>query len=277
MPTNVTVEYSKAEREYLNARTNNEKLEALKKMLSTSPSHKAAEKLRSDIKQRISRLKDLMIKEKKQKPGGFSFSVKKEGAAQIVIVGTTNTGKSTLLNMLTNANAEVAVYPFTTKKPEVGTMDYKGIKIQVVEIPAIVKGFGETQLGPTFLSIIKNSDLIILMFKNADEKRLLDEELNNIDKPVLIYNNQENIKDEIWNRLGLIKVYTKQPGKESDYPPIAFKKDSAVRDVAEKVHKDFVKRFKFARIFGKSVKFEGAHVGLDHRLEDDDVVEFHLS
>jgi len=277
MPTNVNVEYAKAEREYLNARTNQEKFETLKKMLSVAPNHKGAEKLRADIKQRIAKIRGILIKEKKQKSGGYSgFSIKKEGAAQIVIVGTTNSGKSTLLNKLTNADVEVAEYPFTTKKPEVGIIDYYGIKLQIIEIPAIVKNFSETQLGPTFLGIIKNADLIILMFKTPEEKKLLDEELNEVDKPILIYNNQENIKDDIWDRLGLIKIYTKQPGKGRDHPPIAFKKGSTVRDVAEKVHKDFIKRFRFARIFGKSVKFEGVSVGLDHRLEDSDIVEFHL-
>jgi len=278
MPTNVDVKYTIAERDYYNAKDNNEKLEALKKMLSKAPTHKGSEKMRAAIKQRISKLKEILVKEKKQKKsGGFTLSVKKEGAAQVVIAGTTNSGKSTLLNKLTNANAEIADYPHTTKKPEVGIMDYHGIKIQIVEIPAVVKNFAKTQLGPTFLSIIRNADLIILMFKTPEEKRLLDLELEGADKPILIYNSQENLTDEIWKRLNLIKIYTKQPGKERDFPPIAFKKGSTVRDVAEMVHKDFVKKFRYARIFGKSVKFNGAQIGLDHRLEDDDIVEFHLS
>ena len=278
MPTNVDVGYVKAEKEYFNAKDNKEKLEALKKMLSKSPSHKSAEKLRAEIKQRIAKFKDLIEKERTQKKGGgFTLSVKKEGAAQVTIVGTTNSGKSTLLNQLTNAGVKIADYPFTTKKPEVGVIDYHGVKIQIIEIPAIVKKFSETQFGPTFLSIIKNADLIVLMFKTPDEKKLLDNELTDIDKPLLIYNNQNNLKDEIWKRLGLIKVYTKQPGKERDYPPMAFREGATVREVAQKVHKDFLKKFRFARIFGKSVKFDGAQVGLDHKLADDDVVELHLN
>lgn len=278
MPVNATYEYDLAKRKYEEARDNISKMQALREMLSTAPSHKGAEKLRSDIKQRISKLKESMLKEQQQKSSGrtSAFNVKKEGAAQIVLVGATNTGKSTLLKRLTNANVDIADYPFTTKKPEIGTMDYKGVKLQIVEVPAIVKNFTETQHGSALLSTIRHADLIILFFKTPAEKAMLDRELSDVDTPVLIFNDQEHIRDEIWRRLPLIKAYTKQPGKERDYPPIAFEKGATVRDVAEKVHKDFVKKFRYAKIFGTSVKFLGAQVGLDHVLADDDVVEFHL-
>ncbi len=278
MPINATYEFDLAKRKYEEARDNNSKLQALQEMLSTAPKHKGADKLLMDIKQRFSKLKEVMLKEKKQKKssGSTLYNVKKEGAAQVVIVGTTNSGKSTLLKKLTNANVGIAEYPFTTKKPEIGIMDYKGIKIQIVEIPAIVPCYTETQHGPAFLSIIRHSDLVILMFKTPEEKAILDKELSDIETPVLIFNDQENIQNDIWKRLPFIKVYTKQPGKERDYPPIAFKNGSTVRDVAEKVHKDFVKKFRYAKIFGASVMFNGAQVGLDHVLADDDVVEFHI-
>ena len=92
----------------------------------------------------------------------------------------------------------------------------------------------------------------------------------------IYYYEQEDIKDLIWNFLGLIKVYTKQPSKKPDYPPIALKKGSIVKDLATYIHKDFLRKFDFARITGKSVKFNGARVGLDHKLEDEDIIEFHL-
>ncbi len=278
MPINAGPLFQKAEYDYAKARTNAEKLTALQTMLKRSPKHKGAQNLLMDIKARIARVKEAMQKEKtRKKSSGASFySVKKEGAAQVVLVGMTNAGRSTLLKKLTNANVEIAAYPFTTKKPEVGIMDYKGIKIQVVEVPAITPNFSATQLGPTFLSLIRQADLVILMFKTPEDKKILDRELADVETPVLIYNNQENVAHEIWKRLPFIKVYTKQPGKERDYPPIAFKKGATVREVAEKVHKDFVKKFRYAKIFGTSVKFMGAQVGLDHALADDDVVEFHL-
>jgi small GTP-binding protein len=276
MPTNVTPFYQKAEEEYYAAQTNPEKLTALKKMLQLAPKHKGAERLLKQIKERIARLKEKQQKEKQNKKTGHSLSIKREGAAQIVLVGTTNTGKSTLLQELTGARVKIAEYEFTTKKPEIGVMDYKGIKLQLIEIPALTIDYEETDMGPTHLSIIKHADLMILFFNTPEEKKLLDHELRNIKLPKLVYNKQKTLPDELWKKLGLVKVYTKQPGKPKDYPPMALSKGSKVRDIASNVHKDFLKRFEFARIYGKSAKFQGQRIGLNHMLQDEDVVELHM-
>ena len=279
MATNANMGYQKAELDYYKAKTNAEKLQALKIMLREAPKHKSAESLNKNLKERIAKLNDAIRKDKirRKSAGGHSLAVKREGAAQVCIVGTTNSGRSTLLKKLTNANVDIAPYPFTTKKPEFGIMDCKGIKIQVVEIPAITRNFEQSDFGPTFLSIINHCDLVILTFNNAEEKKLLDKELMDVDKPRIIYNNQDNFPDIIWNHLNLIKIYTKQPGKKKDNPPVAFKKGSTVKDVSELVHKDFFKRFRFARIYGPSAKFDGQTVGLNHKLKDEDTVEIHHS
>ena len=177
---------------------------------------------------------------------------------------------------MTNANVAIAPYPFTTKKPEIGTLDYKGIKLQIVEIPAIIKNFEYSELGPSMLAIIRQCDLLIITFKDKEELKLIDKELHDINIKRVYYYNQEDIKDLIWNNLNLIKVYTKQPGKKADYPPIALKKNSIVKDLAEYVHKDFLRKFDYARIWGKFVKFQGTKVGLNFKLNDEDVIEFHL-
>ena len=277
MPINASFEYGVAEQEYLKAQTNEEKLKALQKMLATAPKHKSAESLNAHIKSKISKLRAQMERERSLKRGGSGaqIAVKKEGAAQVVIVGPTNVGKSTLLKRLTHAQVEIASYPFTTKKPEIGILDYEGVKLQIVEIPAIVPNFAQTEWGPSLLAIIRQSDLMILMFNTSQEKSVLDKELNNIKVPQLIYHDQENLAEEIWKRLPIIKVYTKQPGKKHDYPPVDMKKGSTIHDLAEKVHKDFVKNFKYAKIWGPSAKFEGQVQGLAHVLKDNDIVEFH--
>lgn len=208
--------------------------------------------------------------------GSFSISIKKEGSARLALVGTTNSGKSTLLNQLTGAKAETAPYPFTTKMPEVGVMDYHGVKIQIIEIPGVVPRFSQTKMGPTFLSLIKTADLIVLLFNTPEEKTLLDKELDDIGVEWIIYTHQEHFQDILWRRLGLLRVYTKQPGKKQEDRPMALRKGSLVKDLAVTVHKDFLKRFRFARVYGPSAKFDGQTVGLDHPLQDTDVVEIHL-
>ncbi|MDD5254034.1 MAG: TGS domain-containing protein [Candidatus Nanoarchaeia archaeon] len=276
MPINAGLEFGKAERKFHEASTVQEKLETLKEMYRTAPKHKSSEGLLKEIKTKIAKYKELVDKEKKQKKGKKAkYSIKKEGAATVVLAGTTNSGKSTLLKKLTNSNPLISEYPFTTQEPEIGVMDYKGIKIQIIEVPAIVKDFENTKNGLAFMSIIRISNLVILMYNNEAERKLLYNELRDEKLNILEYKKQQNLPDIIWEKLNLIKVYTKQPQKEKDYPPIALPKGSTVKDVAEKVHKDFIKKFKFARVWGKFVKFEGAQVGLNYILHDEDVLEFH--
>ena len=76
--------------------------------------------------------------------------------------------------------------------------------------------------------------------------------------------------------MNIIRVYTKEPGKEASKDPMVLKKNSTIKDAAEKIRKDFAKRFRFARIWGESAKFSGQRVGLEHRLEDQDVIELHI-
>jgi len=269
MPTNVSYQYTQAEKKYVSAKTIEDKINYLKEMISQAPSHKGAEKLRAELNARLSKFKQQLEKQKSVKKGSYTLSIKKQGAAQICLVGT-NQEKSTLLEKLTNAKSKISY------KPNIGILDYYGVKLQIVEIPLITENFEDTELGPTLLAIIQQSDLMILTFNNEKEYNLLQKKLKEIKTSFIIYNNQKNLPDLIWKRLGLIKIYTKQPGKEHSKIPLALEKGSMVKDLAEHVHKDFIKKFKFARIWGKSAKFSRAQAGLNHKLEDDDVVELHL-
>lgn len=275
MPINATYEFGLAEKKFYDASTFEEKLKALQEMLSTAPSHKGSENLRDGIKRKISKYKFLIKKEKQSKKGKTKFSIKKEGVATVCLVGTTNSGKSTLLKKLTGAKVEIAPYQFTTKKPEMGVMDYYGMKIQIIEIPAIFEGFSKSENGPSLLSLVRGSDLMVWMFNTPSEKEILDRELDNVKIPKLIISS-DYVPDQIWKSLNLIKIYTKQPGKKKDYPPIALEKGRKIKDIVSYVHKDFLTKFRFARVWGKSAKFEGQSMGLDHKLEDNDIVEIHL-
>ncbi len=277
MPINAGYEYSVALGEYDKAKTPQEKLKALQKVLAASPNHKSSEKLRSGIKQKIAKLREQIETRSKKKGGSSSFSIKKDGAAQVCLIGTTSSGKTTFLNKITKLNAKIGTHPFTTTKPEIGTLDYKGIKIQIVEIPAITKDYVVQEKGPMFLAILKQADLVVIFGKNKEEISLVLKELreNEVNTPYIIYFDDLDMIEIIWKNIGMVKIYTKQPGREKDFPPIAFKKGAIVKDLANILHKDFVKKFKFARVWGKSVKFAGQTVGLNYELKDDDSIEIH--
>jgi len=280
MPTNVTFEYENAEKEYLHASTFSEKIICLKKMLTAVPKHKGTENLRNDIKRRISKYKSLVEREKKiSKSGGRSESIKKEGAARIVLIGLTNSGKSTLLSKITNAKPLIADYKFTTKKPEIGTLDYDGITLQVIEIPAITKDYLDKEKGSAYMGIVRDSDLIVIVSSVKDEINLIKKELIDAGikfRGIILDAKENNAKEKIWKKLKLVYVYTKSPGKEKEYPPIALKKGSNVKSLANKVHRDFIKKFDYARVWGNGAKFDGQRVGLKHILKEKDVVELHL-
>ncbi|NIM47015.1 MAG: DUF933 domain-containing protein [Candidatus Aenigmarchaeota archaeon] len=268
MPANVTVEYVKAQEKYLNAKTREEKIAALEEMIREAPSHKGGENLRKQLKQRLAKLKQ----EKKAKVSRKSLMIPKEGDAQVCILGLTQSGKSTLLSKLTNARPKISGHPFTTAKPEIGTFDFEGVKIQLIEIPSSFK--------PVFMSIVQSSDGVILIYRSEDELKQLKNILSNLRVKksfveIKIDEKLEKIKNDIWSMLNLIRVYCKEPGKKPEKKALVLKKGSTVEDAAEKVHKDFVKYFKFARVWGSS-KYAGEKVGSDYKLKDKDVLEIHM-
>lgn len=168
MPANLTPDYLKAEEEFKRAKTQQEKLAALKKMLSTVPKHKGTDKLQADIKRRIARLKEEIQQQGKKK--GFAIYVEKEGASQIVVVGPPNSGKSQLVSVLTNVEIEFADYPFTTQKPFPAMMAFEDIQIQLVDLPP-VSGMHMEFWVP---SIIRNADAALLVV-NLSTSDVLDQ------------------------------------------------------------------------------------------------------
>jgi len=269
MPINASPEYFAAEQRYLEAKTKEEKIEALEDMIRLAPSHKGGEKLRMELKQRLAKLKA----QKEAKTGRKSLTIPKKGDAQVSIIGFTQSGKSVLLSKLTNARPEISTHAFTTQKPEVGTLDYYGVKIQLVEIPSTFE--------PVFMSIAQSSDGLVLVVRNPGEEKELEDLLKQfrIKKSFVVvnkYDKLEEIKEKIWKILGLIRIYTKEPGKKAERKPLVLKENSTVKDAAKNLHKDFLKYFKFARVWGSS-KYAGEKIGLDYKLKDKDILEFHLT
>jgi hypothetical protein len=184
LPANVGIEFAKAKKKFEEAKTDLERLIALQEMKSTAPTHKGAEKLRAEITKKIAQTKKRIEKQKEQakKTASLpSMHVKKEGAGQVVLVGTPNSGKSYLLRVLTNAEVEVKDYEFTTTKPVQGMTDFKGAKIQLVEVPAIIEGSSEGKAqGTQVLSVIRNADALVLVVEESnalEQLRLLLKEL----------------------------------------------------------------------------------------------------
>ena len=291
MPINAGPEYYIAEKRYLEARTKEEKIASLQEMIRTLPKHKGTETQLALLKKRLAKLKSQKSVRATSKQ---KFMIKKLGAAQVCILGLTNSGKSTLLKALTDVEVEIADYPYTTKEPKVAMMPFGDIQIQLIEIPST--------FNPEFMSLLYTCDEILVLLdvtKDLEEQKEKLEKLLNernlLNKKILFVVNKsdlkisgskylqisaknkiglDKLKENIWTNLELIRVYTKSPGKPKVIPPITLLRGSTVKNVAENIHKDFLKDFKFARIFNDS-RFSGSPVGLDYKLNDLDVVEIH--
>jgi len=87
----------------------------------------------------------------------------------------------------------------------------------------------------------------------------------------------DELKERIYKGLKLIRIYLKEVGKKADLKiPLIMNKDCKIRDVCSKLHRDFITKFKYARVWGNSAKFDGQMLRLEHKLLDGDVVELHL-
>ncbi|MHB1001668.1 MAG: GTPase [Armatimonadota bacterium] len=168
MPANLTPQYKEAEDRYRAASTTPEKLAALDEMLAIIPKHKGTEKLQADIKTRIAKLKNQEDKHAGHGKRGVEYIVEKEGGGQVVLVGPPNSGKSSLLAKLTNAQPDIGEYPFTTHKPLPGMMEYEDINIQIVDLPPITEEFTE----PWIAAIIRNADAVLLAVDVSDDSVL---------------------------------------------------------------------------------------------------------
>ncbi len=165
MPANLTPEYLEAEKVFKEAATPEEKLEALRHMMAVIPKHKGTEKMRADIKKRISKLQDATQKARKSGARRAQIDhVEREGAGQVVVLGPPNAGKSSLLVALTNAKTEVAPYPFSTQRPIPGMMAFEDVQIQLIDTPPLAEGMTPPWLSNT----IRNADGALLMISLAE-------------------------------------------------------------------------------------------------------------
>lgn len=167
MPTNLPPEYFDAERRYKQAATPQEKIAALEELISTIPKHKGTDKLRADLRKRLSQLRDEAARRKKGGKGDL-YTVEKQGAAQVCLTGFANSGKSSLLKLLTNANPVIADYPLSTVSPLAGMMPFEDIQFQLVDLPPV----GNESTDGWVSGILRTTDMLLLVIDLADEPDL---------------------------------------------------------------------------------------------------------
>jgi len=302
MPVNASPEYAKAEKEYLEAKTPESQIAALEIMLKVAPKHKSSENLLANLRTRKKRLEGDL--EKRKKAGKSKQLGLKKGDMQAVIIGKTNSGKSSLLNILTNATPKINNNRFSTRDPQIGILEYNGTQIQIVENPAID--------GENFdKGMVHTADTLIILINDINEIKEIESLLpSNLAKKIICFNKidlldevqkrkiaatlqskkynfvlistikeiPENgideLKEKIFNSFKVLRIFTKEPGKEKSNRAMIMKPNSTVKEAAEKILKGFSQRIKETRIWGPSSKFGGQVVGLNHQLKDLDIIEF---
>jgi ribosome-interacting GTPase 1 len=166
MAVNLTPQYHEAEAEYKKARTAEERLACLQRMWVEVPKHKASEKIQAELKTKISEAKAEIERDKHSpKKGGVSHKIPRQGAGQVFLVGAPNAGKSRILTRLTRATPEVAPFPFTTREPVPGMMDWEDVRVQLIDTPPITADYLEGYLS----SMVRAADLAVLVVDLGDD------------------------------------------------------------------------------------------------------------
>ncbi len=167
-PTNVSPEFDRQRQIYEDTEDLAQRIVELEKLLSLAPRHKGAERMVADYRKKLAKLKAELAKRREQERarrsgGSEEGAVRKEGAGQVCFVGVANSGKSALINAVTNADLTVADYPLSTPSPTPAMMPFEDIKIQLVEIPGLFEGATDTSIGRQSLTIARNTDCIALV------------------------------------------------------------------------------------------------------------------
>ncbi|HEX6506280.1 MAG TPA: TGS domain-containing protein [Chloroflexota bacterium] len=239
-----------------------------------------------------------------------SIAVRREGAAQIALVGAPNAGKSSLLHALSDVQIKIGSYAFTTLRPVPALTRIGGVLVQLVEIPGLIAGASEDRGGGrALLGVLRGADAIVYCqdisapldaladvraevgaagidrpailaatkMDEADEEALVRlqavvPELPVIGVSAIDDESLEAFKAAIWTLTGLIRVYLRRAGEITE-EPAALPKGARIVDVAASIHKDIAAACRGARVWGPSARFPGQLVGRDHPVQDGDTVE----
>ncbi len=239
-----------------------------------------------------------------------SIAVRREGAAQVALVGPPNVGKSSLLQALSDIQIKTGDYAFTTTRPVPALTRIGGVLVQLVEIPGLIEGASEDRGGGrALLAVLRSADAIVYCARATSDPAELavvraEVEAAGIDKPSIVAATRaddvedhalarlvaafpdlqvvpvsvldeatlDDFRDAVWRLTGLMRVRLRHDG-DIDPEPLALHPPASVEDVADTVHHELAVRLTGARVWGPSARFDGQRVGRDHEVQDGDVVE----
>ncbi len=299
--TNQSPFYQRAEQEFLEAKTDEERIACLDIMIKECPKHKSSENMLKNLKIRQKKIKDGLERKKKSRKSS-KLGIKKADM-QCVLLGLPNTGKSTIFNILTNTKqALVSPHPYSTYTTNLGTFNYEDVQIQIID---------DAPIPNHNKSIINSADTLLIVIDDLQQIQKIERHIwKSTSKKIYIYNKEDilseleerrlkanlqskfkkinfvffskninkihlrQFKKMLFDTFPIIRIYTKEPGKKASIDPMILKQSSKVKVAAEKILKGFSKNITQTKIWGPSSKFRGQSVGVNHILKDKDVVEF---
>lgn len=239
-----------------------------------------------------------------------SIAVRREGAAQIALVGPPNAGKSSLLQALSEIQIAIGNYAFTTLRPVPALVRIGGVLVQLVEIPGLIQGASEDRGGGrALLGVLRGADAIVYCqdaTAPTDALAVVRAEVTaaGIERPALLAATKlddappealatlaaavpdlplvgvsiiddaslDAFKEAVWRLTGLIRVYLRR-GNETAETPLALEPPASIANVAGAIHKDLGATCRTARVWGPSARFPGQTVGREHRVQEGDTVQ----
>lgn len=225
------------------------RIEEIEKEIRETPYHKATEHYIGKLRAKLAKLKDQVVERQGKKGGGSAggFAVKQQGDATVVLVGFPSVGKSTLLNKLTNARSRVAPYEFTTVTVIPGMMEYKGARLQILDVPGLVAGAASGRgRGREVLSVIRGADILLLLAQVGSQEGEF-----------------ERIEDELYKNG--VRINKRAPG-------VSVKKtDRGGIEVRSSTKQDF--DLGTVKEVAKEFGFSNAEVALQEKLSLDEVID----
>jgi small GTP-binding protein len=241
-----------------------------------------------------------------------SIAVRRQGAAQIALVGAPNAGKSSLLQALSDVQIRTGDYAFTTTRPVPAVIRAGGVLVQLVEIPGLIEGASEGRGGGrALLSVLRTADAMVLCHAAGERPEALatlraELRAAGIDLPAIVAATRsdeatpgavdrlrrspaaedlvvyevsvlddgslDTLRDAIWGLTGLVRIHLRRAGV-TDPHPLALPPPVTVAGVAAAIHRELGARCHGARLWGPSARFAGQQVGPSHTLADGDTVE----